>query len=164
MSDRIVLMNAGRVEQQCGPEELYFKPCSVFAAGFIGDANLFEAAVTRIDADTVALACKEANAVSGKPAFALQAGDAVTLLVRPESMRLMAAGEAAPVNFVEGTLRDSIVLGGAVKHHVTLASGVEVVMQESNHVGRVALRRGQPVRIGWSVEDSVVLPRGSAVP
>src|SRR3569623_1835847 len=74
MSDRSVLMNAGRVEQQCGPEELYFKPCSVFAAGFIGDANLFEATVARVDAKTVSLACKEAEAVSGKPAFGMRPG------------------------------------------------------------------------------------------
>ena len=164
MSDRIVLMNAGRVEQQCGPEELYFKPCSVFAAGFIGDANLFEATVARVDAKTVSLACKEAEAVSGKPAFGLRPGDTIMLLVRPESMRLLAADEPRAANAVEGTLRDSIVLGGAVKHHITLASGAEVVMQESNHVGRIALRRGQPVRVGWSVQDSVVLPRESAAP
>src|SRR3569623_3350874 len=164
MSDRIVLMNAGRVEQQCGPEELYFKPCSVFAAGFIGDANLFEATVARVDAKTVSLACKEAEAVSGKPAFGLRPGDTIMLLVRPESMRLLAADEPRAANAVEGTLRDSIVLGGAVKHHITLASGAEVVMQESNHVGRIALRRGQPVRVGWAVQDSVVLPRESAAP
>jgi putative spermidine/putrescine transport system ATP-binding protein len=84
------------------------------------------------------------------------------LLVRPENMRLLAAGDGTKINTVEGTLRDSIVLGGAVKHHVTLRSGAEVVMQESNHVGRVALRRGQAVHLGWSAQDSVVLPPGTA--
>jgi putative spermidine/putrescine transport system ATP-binding protein len=80
------------------------------------------------------------------------------LLVRPENMRLLADGNAPGTNTVEGTVRDSIVLGGAVKHHITLPSGAEVVMQESNHVGRTALRRAQPVRLGWSAQDSVVLP------
>jgi putative spermidine/putrescine transport system ATP-binding protein len=162
LSDRIVLMNGGRVEQQCGPEELYFQPCSVFAAGFIGDANLFEAKVSGVEPALVQLACCEGRATSGLPAFAVKPGDSVMLLVRPENMRLLAAGDGTKINTVEGTLRDSIVLGGAVKHHVTLRSGAEVVMQESNHVGRVALRRGQAVHLGWSAQDSVVLPPGTA--
>jgi putative spermidine/putrescine transport system ATP-binding protein len=158
LSDRIVLMNGGRVEQQCGPEELYFKPCSVFAAGFIGDANLFDAAVTVVNGTAVELSSASGPITSVRPSFGIKAGDAVMLLVRPENMRLLPEGDVGGTNVVEGTVRDSIVLGGAVKHHITLRSGAEVVMQESNHVGRAALRRAQPVRLGWSAQDSVVLP------
>src|SRR3569832_1989568 len=122
MSDRIVLMSGGRVEQQCAPEELYFKPRSVFAAGFIGDANLFSASVTDVGSATVSLTSTELQATSGVPPFPVKPGDKVTLLVRPENMRLIEAGDAGPVNTVEGAVRDSIVLGGAVKHHITLRS------------------------------------------
>jgi len=160
LSDRIVLMNGGRVEQQCEPEELYFKPCSVFAAGFIGDANLFEARVGAVNGATVELTSTSGAATSNLPSFPVKAGDAVMLLVRPENMRLVSDGNVPASNVVEGTVRDSIVLGGAVKHHITLHSGVEVVMQESNHVGRTALKRAQPVRLAWSAQDSVVLPPG----
>ena len=158
LSDRIVLMNGGRVEQQCAPEELYFKPCSVFAAGFIGDANLFDAAVTAVNGAAVELSSASGPITSGRPSFPIEPGDAVMLLVRPENMRLLPDGDVGGTNVVEGAVRDSIVLGGAVKHHITLRSGAEVVMQESNHVGRTALRRAQPVRLGWSAQDSVVLP------
>ena len=158
LSDRIVLMNAGRVEQQCEPEELYFRPRSVFAAGFIGDANLFDATVAGVDATGVRLTSASGETTSGLPPFPVKAGDAVTLLVRPENVRLLADGSDPGINTVEGTVRDSIVLGGVVKHHVMLRTGIEVVMQESNHVGRTALRRAQPVRLGWSAQDSVVLP------
>jgi hypothetical protein len=79
-------------------------------------------------------------------------------------MRLLPGGSVPGINAVEGTVRDSIVLGGAVKHHITLLTGAEVVMQESNHVGRTALRRGQQVQLAWSAQDSVVLPPGTASP
>ena len=162
LSDRIVLMNGGRVEQQCEPEELYFRPCSVFAAGFVGDANLFEAKVTAVDATGVHLTSASGQTISGMPPFPVKAGDAVTLLVRPENIRLLPGGSVPGINTVEGTVRDSIVLGGAVKHYITLRSGTEVVMQESNHVGRTALRRAQHVQLAWSAQDSVVLPPGTA--
>ena len=162
MSDRIVLMNGGRVEQQCGPEDLYFKPCSVFAAGFIGDANLFDARVTAVDSAGVHLSSASGQACSAVPPFAVKAGDAVTLLVRPENIRLLREGGSSAVNTVAGTVRDSIVLGGSVKHYITLRSGMEVVMQESNHVGRTALRRAQEVQLAWSAQDSVVLQPGAA--
>ena len=153
-------MNGGRVEQQCEPEELYFRPCSVFAAAFIGDANLFEAKVTAVDATGVRLTSASGPSSSGLPPFPVKAGDAVMLLVRPENMRLLPGGSVPGLNTVEGTVRDSIVLGGAVKHHITLQSGAEIVMQESNHVGRTALRRAQQVQLAWSAQDSVVLPPG----
>src|SRR3569623_2064786 len=98
MSDRIVLMSGGRVEQQCGPEALYIKPRSVFAAGFIGDANLFDVNVRGVDSATVSLTSTELQATSGIPPFPVKPGDKVTLLVRPENIRLLAAGDAAVVN------------------------------------------------------------------
>jgi len=162
MSDRIVLMNGGRVEQQCEPEELYFRPCSVFAAGFIGDANLFDATVTAVGATEVRMTCASGPTTSSTPSFPVKAGDAVMLLVRPENLRLLPDGSTPGDNSVEGMVRDSIVLGGAVKHHITLHSGAEIVMQESNHVGRTALKRAQAVRLGWSAQDSVILPAEGA--
>ena len=48
MSDRIAVMNEGRVEQIGAPREIYDEPSSVFVAGFIGDANLFQVAVDRV--------------------------------------------------------------------------------------------------------------------
>jgi len=120
--------------------------------------------VTSVDASRVELSCVSGPTTSGLPPFPVKVGDVVTLLVRPENMRLLQDAGVCGVNAVEGTVRDSIVLGGAVKHHITLRSGAEVVMQEANHVGRTALQRAQPVRLGWSAQDSVVLPPGEASP
>ena len=55
-------------------------------------------------------------------------------------------------------VRDSIVLGGVVKHHITLTDGSEIVVQESNHLRRTALAPGQTVQVSWSIVDCVALP------
>jgi len=165
MSDRIVLLNQGRIEQDSTPEDLYFHPRTVFAADFIGDANLFAA---RLDGGASAASVRAETSfgtvTATRPSFAVTSGMPVTLLVRPENVRVEAApprsepAGSARANGCNGAVRDSIVLGGVVKHHVSVDGVGEVVVQEPNHLRRAGLAPGQPVRLSWSPEDCVVLP------
>lgn len=160
LSDRIVLMNGGRIEQQCAPEELYFRPRTVFAADFMGEANLFQAAVEQVADGTVELSSRAGVLAAPAPAFAPHRGDRVTVLVRPECVRMSAeAVAAASSNSVQGRLRDSIVLGGVVKHYVELGDGLEMIVQEPNHARRIAGLSGQPVTLNWALQDALVLPQ-----
>src|SRR5262245_53092184 len=82
MSDRIAVMNDGKVEQIATPEEIYDQPATVFVAGFIGQANLWRAEVRSRDGDHV-----EVEALGGARLRARPTGEldgAVTLMVRPE--------------------------------------------------------------------------------
>jgi len=156
LSDRIVLMNGGRIEQQCAPEELYFRPRTMFAADFMGQANLFPATVTGIASTTVRLESAVAALEAALPEFALGAGQAVTVLVRPENVTMTQAQRTGP-NCVAGLLRDSIVLGGVVKHYVTVGER-EVIVQEPNQARRTMHLPGQPVFLSWDASDALVLP------
>jgi ABC-type Fe3+/spermidine/putrescine transport system ATPase subunit len=85
MSDRVVLLNHGRIEQVGTPEELYDSPATRFAAEFIGETNLIEGVVTGVNGTRISVEA----AVGGRydalaPAAGLQAGDGVYLMVRPE--------------------------------------------------------------------------------
>ena len=162
LSDRIVLMNGGQVEQESSPEELYFRPRTVFAADFIGDANLFDAVATATSPQSVSLRVGDAVFTAGVPAFKVSDGERVTLLVRPENIRLSTDSTALEVNAVPGEVENSIVLGGVVKHHITLAGGKRAVVQEPNHIRRESLHRGQAVKLCWNSVDSVVLPPSKA--
>jgi putative spermidine/putrescine transport system ATP-binding protein len=157
MSDRIVLLNQGRIEQESKPEDLYFHPRTVFAADFVGDANLFPGHIASIANDCVHADTALGPVVATTPAFQAAERMAVTMLVRPENVRLDSA-ERATANACAGVVRDSIVLGGIVKHHVALDTGVEMVVQEPNHLRRSPLVRGQSVRLSWSVDDCMLLP------
>ncbi|MEO8136493.1 MAG: ABC transporter ATP-binding protein [Betaproteobacteria bacterium] len=165
MSDRIVLMNQGRIEQEDAPERLYFHPRTVFAADFIGDANLFTGRVAARDGgvdDTVRADTGFGCVAAALPYFAVRSGERVTLLVRPENVRLVECLPDERINCADGVVRDSIVLGGVVKHHVTLADGTGMVVQEPNHLRRNALARGQTVHVAWSAVDCVALPGAPA--
>jgi len=163
LSDRIVLMNRGRIEQQCAPEELYFRPHSVFAADFMGEANLFPARVVRPDGELVTLTGSVGELRVPRPGFALQAGDELTVLVRPENIAMTAEPTAGP-NTSRGNLRDSIVLGGIVKHYVRTRDGMEVIVQEPNHIRRRTHFQGQEVGLAWDASDALVLPSNGGRP
>ena len=93
MSDRIAVMNEGRVVQVGPPEEIYREPASRFVAEFIGDTNLLDAAVHDREGDSVA-------AVGGGDGFEVAAnghtGD-VTVSVRPEDFELVPEADGGPV-------------------------------------------------------------------
>jgi putative spermidine/putrescine transport system ATP-binding protein len=167
MSDRIVLMNAGRIEQEDHPENLYFRPATRFAADFIGTANLLACDVRAITDDGVAVstafgearATRAASTGTAPAAYAPAPGKSACLLIRPESIVMQPGGQPAGqgLQAVDGILEDTIILGGIVRHHVRVAGSIRMVVQEQNRRDRVPLPRDAPVRLTWSHRDCVVL-------
>jgi putative spermidine/putrescine transport system ATP-binding protein len=156
MSDRIVLMRDGQIEQQGPPDELYFRPRTVFAADFIGSSNLLAGCVESVgDTVTIRLGCGLATAMAAR--FPLRAGAVTSCLVRPECM-VMAHAKPDRDNAFEGVFEDSIVLGGVVKHFISLPDGSKVTVQEPNRPGGGKLAAGQAVWIGWNTEECLLLP------
>ncbi|MCY1205877.1 Vitamin B12 import ATP-binding protein BtuD [compost metagenome] len=160
LSDRIVLMNNGAIEQIGTPSELYFSPRTVFAADFIGQGNFFDARMISADDDhfeveTAGLRLRCAGA--RRPG---KAGDALTVLVRPENFVLRAA-DAARVAPAENCLRadvvDHLILGGTVKHRVRLAGNKEITVQQSNHPGTRLYGKGESVQVCFLPESAIAL-------
>ncbi|WP_018153078.1 ABC transporter ATP-binding protein [Leeia oryzae] len=104
MADRIVVMNAGRIEQVGRPLELYDRPANLFVAGFIGSPsmNFIEGTVAAGDNGPVLLT--EGGGAFPLPASAAQPGQKVTLGIRPEHIDTVSSGPiTANVNVVEPT-------------------------------------------------------------
>ena len=159
MSDRIVLMNGGRIEQQGTPDTLYFRPETVFSAEFIGSSNLIPGTV-EIGADgAYALKTALGRFAAPAPDMVLTAGAPAVLLVRPENMALAAAPTAASV---AGHIEDSILLGGVVRHFVRCANGSTLVIQELNQPGRSGAHRSDAVRAAWQPQHGRLLPPAPA--
>jgi putative spermidine/putrescine transport system ATP-binding protein len=156
MSDRIMLMNGGRIEQIGTPNAIYFTPDTLFAADFIGQSNLVPATV--VDGGTVRLHCGlHVPAKTNGHA----AADAVTLLLRPEDVVLTAGRTDAGLT---GTLRDTVFLGGVMKHVVALEGGGELIAQELTGV-RERLASGTPVTATWrrcQILSGHLAPSGTA--
>jgi putative spermidine/putrescine transport system ATP-binding protein len=136
MSDRILLMNGGEAEQIASPHELYFSPCSRFAAEFIGSSTLLPAEVcgsgaVRLEDGTVVQVNRGAKSGKGH------------LMIRPESVAVIPPGQAqAGANALVGTLRDTLVTGSTIKHFVAVAGGATMLVQELANERRTVFARG----------------------
>ena len=155
LSDRIILMRNGRIEQAGSPRSLYIEPESAYAADFLGESNLLPA--TLVSSSTVALAADGAAAqVRCVPRPDLQAGQAVRCFVRPEVIRLLGQGEPADNEF-EGTIDQVILAGGVTRYSMTLGSGVVLRANVLTSTDSGILRAGEIVRIGFSARDARIL-------
>src|SRR5262249_4203103 len=155
MSDRICLMNHGRIEQIGTPQELYFGPRNVFVARFLGDSNIVDATVEETGR-IMRLAGPDGVRISAVADGEVSRGEAVKLVLRPERVRLMNAGESAD-NLVVGVVREMVFVGGVTRYFVTLPGGAVLSAKHLSHHAHSGLRPGNAVRLGWSAADGLVL-------
>jgi spermidine/putrescine transport system ATP-binding protein len=155
LSDRIAVMNGGKILQEGTPQEIYERPTSRFVADFIGQTNFFEGQVEEIGAVTVV---REAGGLVLRcaPASWVSAGMHVAVAVRPEKI---GPSDGDPANRVAGTLVRTTYLGDLVQFHVALPDGRELVCQRQNERGdpTAAWRVGDRIEIGWAEGSALVL-------
>jgi putative spermidine/putrescine transport system ATP-binding protein len=155
MSDRVVVMNHGGIEQAAAPLEIYDRPATRFVAEFIGDSNVLEATVdaearrVTLESLAVTLTLAGVSPLPGGPAHAL---------IRPERLRLVEPGESrAGLTCVAMTVLavthfgDSVLLSGAV--------GPQSLRARIAGGHARAVREGQEVLVGWRAEDVHVIAR-----
>ncbi|BBK38228.1 polyamine-transporting ATPase [Allostella sp. ATCC 35155] len=154
MSDRIAVMNGGAIEQLGAPHEIYARPRTVFAAGFIGESNLWRGAVAGREGDRTTLRLDDGTTLT---TTAAPTGGPVAAIVRPENVRLLADGETAD-NRRAVTVEEVAYLGQNQKY--LLRDGghslIAVWSLATVPVGRVS--PGERVTIGWPAEDVHVIP------
>lgn len=160
MSDRIVLMKDGRIEQQGRPDTLYFEPRTQFVASFIGHSNLLGGKVMARQgmASDVSLQTVHGALTARHRGGSPTEGAEASILVRPENLVIL--GDVQPPqgwNSLSATAEDSIVLGGVVRHFLRLSDDSMLIVQELNRPGQNRPRRGEALRVGWKVDDSRLL-------
>lgn len=152
ISDRIVVMNAGNIEQLGAPHDIYNKPATRFVATFVGQLNTIEATVTDAATRTVSID-GQVSTLHALPATASN-GDAIALTLRPE---VLAVG-ARPGNDITltGTIADVTFLGSVIRLRVTLGRNV-VSLDTFNDQRTAPPARGEAVTISLSGKDLLVL-------
>jgi ABC-type Fe3+/spermidine/putrescine transport system ATPase subunit len=147
LSDRIAIMDAGRVVQAGAPRDVYEHPVSAFVAKFLGESNLLpgEAAGSGLRRpDGTAL--QAANCAHG-PAL---------LFVRPEKLTLQAA-PAAERNSLTGRVVRSAFLGNLIRTELDVGGQI-LVIDATNGAGAVPLAAGDTATASWAAADSRLLP------
>ncbi len=139
MSDRMAVMNQGRVEQVGSPAEVYERPATSFVAGFVGASNV----------------------LSGESALAIT-GQRQAITVRPEKIRLGSLEDGAHADEVSalGVVRDVVYVGAFTRYVVDLEAGGELVVLQQNLTMSsmdVLQARGRRVRLFWNRQHSRVI-------
>jgi spermidine/putrescine transport system ATP-binding protein len=167
MSDRIAVMDGGRVLQVADPQALYERPASRFVAGFIGVSNFLPGMVHERTGDWVTIALQGERVVHIQAPWreggGLVAGQPVTAAVRPERVRLVAPGAGGvdgEDNAVEGTVRDIVYTGSDTQYFVDVGAGTIVMARVPNDRApgtRAPAAPGDRVRVSWDRRGTAVL-------
>jgi putative spermidine/putrescine transport system ATP-binding protein len=159
MSDRICLMNHGRIEQLGTPADLYFRPRTLFVADFLGESNLLQGTVDRVDGTQVDVALAQPGCRARAAAHAaLQPGAKVRVMVRPQNMRV-GADEGCGLNAVRGQVLDSMITGSLTKLYVSPPAGGEpLVLCYPTSAADTRHAIGDSVTLQWRSEDAVAVP------
>jgi len=146
VSDRVVVLSQGRIEQVGTPAEIYGEPSTAFVAQFVGTMNRFEGKVASNGRGFVEFsgALLPAEVAQGRPA-----GEPVLLLIRPESIELAPLGNGAtpPDHSLEGKVRTHTFLGPVTRLGVESPIGEMVVDIGSTQA--LSLAQGTPVALAW---------------
>jgi spermidine/putrescine transport system ATP-binding protein len=162
MSDRIAVMSAGRVEQVGPPEEIYDSPATGFVAGFIGTANLLPARVEGVQGGRAAI-----RLAADRPAevptlgHAFTAGEAATLMIRPERLRLTRTAPDGEDPWLPVTVVETIFQGPVVRFVLADAEGTELVahVSHAHHQAAEHPARGASAFASWPRDIGRLLPQ-----
>jgi spermidine/putrescine ABC transporter ATP-binding subunit len=152
LSDRIVVMNDGRIIQVDTPTRLYRSPSCRFVADFLGESNLFRGQCR--EDGTIVLG--GGTVLRGPVANGHAPGTAVEVLLRPERLRPLVPGESAENRFSAEVI-EVIYLGNASKYRLRLDDGLQLTVRWPGDANRDALAPGARLDVGWDRADLQIL-------
>ncbi|MFZ5757558.1 MAG: spermidine/putrescine ABC transporter ATP-binding protein PotA [Pseudomonadota bacterium] len=174
MSDRVVLLNAGRIAQSGPPREIYERPANLFVAQFVGEANIFSGTLLSVDAgpmppgscqwNTGGHCARVTVAGTGFHVRVPQpwpAGTRVNIVVRPEDMRIYSQGEHMPDGqpYFTGRIVERTYKGVTLDSLIETADGTRVIASEFFDEDSPDFDHplGEEVRISWVPDWETVL-------
>ena len=150
MSDRVVVMADGVIQQVGSPRELYQRPANRFVADFIGDTNVVEGRVTSTS-PTVTVSIAPGADIQAPADHAWSTGDRPYAVIRPECIRIGASARHC-ANRLDGIVEQIIYVGDSSRYIVTLSNGQSVKVKRPNSGEPQAADVGERVTLGWDVE------------
>ncbi len=153
MSDRIAVMNQGRVLQVGTPVEIYEAPANRFVADFIGESNLVEGRLARLEGDVATVAVDGVALPARHHGQRLAVDQQVTFALRPEKIGLLPPAEQPPAGqaAIPGQVEESVYIGTDTRYIVRIGDRTRMVvrMQNLTHQNAVHFRPGDPVLLTW---------------
>jgi ABC-type Fe3+/spermidine/putrescine transport system ATPase subunit len=155
MSDRVAVMNEGRIAQIGSPKTLYDTPANRFVASFVGEANLLEATIVGKETDGL-LVLKIGNVFLRAPASSLGDANDCLCMIRPEKITVGAppAAEGRPVNSIRATVRETVFMGEMIRYVVEIGAGSHVTAKQQHRAETPILAPAEVATIEWAIADT----------
>jgi putative spermidine/putrescine transport system ATP-binding protein len=161
MSDRIAILNRGRIDQVGPPGEVYERPANPFVGRFLGEANLIEGTIAPQFGDGTRLVLPSGHELLAPSGSRCSGGARGMLFIRPERIEIMQGANAAGGprnNALAGRIRRCAFLGNILRYAVDIDGTAPVTVDLQNAVGVAPLPVGAPVVLRWPVAESLILP------
>jgi spermidine/putrescine transport system ATP-binding protein len=158
LSDRVAVMNQGKIEQIGTPNEIYEQPQTAFVADFIGDTNLIAGEISDLEASTVSVLTKTGLSiiVNRQPNTPTELSQAVVVSIRPEKIQLSLYKPSLQTNCFEGRLVNIMYLGTHINYVVQLTNSTHINVLQPNTFGNLPDRE-TPIYAWWSESDCLAL-------
>jgi spermidine/putrescine transport system ATP-binding protein len=158
LSDRIAVMNHGKIEQIGTPSEIYEKPQTAFVADFIGDTNLFEGEVIEVYPANIQVLTKTGLkiTVSRTHDTPVELSQTVAVSVRPEKIQLTLYRPSTQDNCFEGRLINVMYLGTHINYVVEMKKGVRITVMQPNTFGSLP-DSDTPIYAWWNETDCLAI-------
>lgn len=162
MSDRVVVMNHGIIEQVGTPREVYEEPANLSVARFVGEANIFEAIVLEVEGDQIKVQI-EGKIYSFKNRRQAHLGQKVSVLVRPEDLRSWDRTEVTELErekMIPAVVEQAIYKGSTVDLILRTEQGQQLSSTEffNEDDENLDYKIGEPVWVEWAPGWEVILP------
>lgn len=159
MSDRIGVMNHGVFEQIGTPEEIYNNPRTRFVADFIGDTNLLDAQVLEARHQGLYHLNLNDTKVSARSDLTLQAGETVSISIRPEKIHLhdvLPENTAEKAFYLKGTVEQNYFVGAMIRTSIRLSDGRKLVVSNGQNTEQLP-SPGSTVWLTWRPQDAIAV-------
>jgi spermidine/putrescine transport system ATP-binding protein len=160
MSDRIAVMEGGKVQQLADPKTLYERPRTSFVADFIGTSNALELMVDRVDGELAIMELDGGSRVV--VATPCTVGDSLQISVRPEKITIAAgesAGDETDGSRLQGVAVERVYLGSVSQTVVELPGGERLAVHELNDDRASSVAPGDLVTLTWPTRHSLIVDR-----
>jgi spermidine/putrescine transport system ATP-binding protein len=153
MSDRIAVMNHGRVEQVGSPQDVYERPANLFVADFIGSSNILLGTVLETDGEQTVVRLHAGGAARAASAGILQTGQSVAVSIRPDDLCLVPdETEGGRVNWLRCRVAKISFLGTHQQIVVSTGDGNELIIRQPPSIRPPD--PGAPVSVSWPSDRS----------
>ena len=164
LSDRIVVMNQGKIEQIGTPQEIYEEPENLFVARFVGEINIFDGVMGKKREDGRYGCTLEGESFAVETGVAFDPQSRVNVLLRPEDLKVARLADGCTGPHLSGTVEELLYKGSTVDLIIRLASGKIVNVTEffNEDAETIIYAEGEAVCISWIEGWEVVLPAEAA--